>query len=114
MRRQFNNNGIVIVGIDHIAGGLAESCYYRSVIIGEFLVGEREAGIVEVHHVGGQHTERRGIALIARGIDLSAEGQGYLIFAALVLYLCALDIGYCKLADPILAADGEYVSDILF
>lgn len=114
MRRQFNNNGIVIVGIDHIAGGLIKLCRDSAVVIGEPLIAERETRIIEVHHVGGQHTERRGIALIARGIDLSAENQGYLLFAALVLYLCALDIGYCKLADPILAADRKYVSDILF
>ena len=97
-----------------VAGSLAEPCCYRSVIIGEFLVGEREAGIVEVYHIGGEHAERCGIAFFAGGIDLSAEGQGYLIFVALVLDLCALDICGSELADPILAADGEYVSDILF
>lgn len=114
MRRQFNNNGIVIVGIDHVAGGLVELCRDSAVVIGESLVAERETRIIEVHHIGGEHAERCGIAFFAGGIDLSAEGQGYLILAALVLYLCALDIGYCKLADPVLAADGEYVSDILF
>ncbi len=92
MRRQFNNNGIVIVGIDHIAGGLIKLCRDSAVVIGESLVGEREAGIVEVYHIGGEHAERCGIAFFAGGIDLSAEGQGYLIFAALVLDLCALDI----------------------
>ena len=114
VRCELDDDGIIIVGIDHIAGGLIKLCRDSAVVIGESLVAERETGIVEVYHIGGEHAERRGITLIARGIDLGAESQGYLIFAALVLYLCALDIGYCKLADPILAADGKYISDILF